>query len=496
VLEEVGGSMFAGTGAVALDLPALQQVGGQRSVAPGIASLTFDVLDRVHGELFVSANSSLLAAPALRIVDGPLTTWIDVRGGLSLPGLETLGGEVHVLGPLRGLQLDRLVSIGGGIRIDSASQATLALVLPSLQSIGGDVKMILEDGITSIELPQLAHLGGTLQLLDVGALTKILLPRLVDITGDVWIAKANVLVTVDVSALDSVVGNFQIDRAPALSLLSVAALREVGQANPDAHEPSIGLQATALETLDFTSLQSVAGPITINEAPKLRTLQFPALTTATIVSVGGLDAVPVLETLSAPNLTTVQSLSINGPVRTLDLGRLTSATSGLFLRGAAVPDLSGLRSLASVGALSLAQLDQLHDLRGLVSLHDVRALELVHERGLTSLDGLEAITELPLDLIVENNDALTSLAGLRNVTRVGRTLWLQSNPMLAGIGLTGLLTIGGGFSQGGLFVKFMTALTSLSGLDAVTSVTGEIDFLGNDLLSTDAIRAFEQRIGR
>jgi hypothetical protein len=49
--------------------------------------------------------------------------------------------------------------------------------------------------------------------------------------------------------------------------------------------------------------------------------------------------------------------------------------------------------------------------------------------------------------------------------------------------------------SGFLDIRFNTGLTSLAGLDALTSVGGDLEFQGNDTLPSDVIAAFRRRLG-
>lgn len=485
-LFEVDGNVVASTGSAALDLPMLFKIGGSLGVTPATAAVTFDVLDEVHGQVNIHGDSALVDAPRLRVVDGSIVTWFDARGVLSLPDLQTVGGDVDVRGPLTGLHADSMVSIGGSISIDSGGTATLALALPALQTIAGNVTAIFEKGVTSIDLPQLQQCGGTLELLTPAGLTEVSLPRMLSVGGDIWISDAQALVAVDVGALTTVGGAMTIERAPALSTLPVAALHDVGsgQTFPSL---SIELLETALQDLDFASLHSVSKEIFLGENPMLRTVQFPNLTTAETLAADALDSI------AAPQLTAVQGCHLGGSFHTFDLGALQSVDF-LEIDGAAVSDLSGLHSLSRVGSMKLQGLTQLQDLRSLTSLRNVATLNLIDNPALASLDGLEHVTEIS-DSVRLTGNALASVAGLRNVTQVGNMVMLNDEVALASIELTGLVSIGGSPPNGGLFIEDLPGLTTLSGFSALTSVGGDLEILEVPL-SADDINAFRQRLGR
>ena len=80
---------------------------------------------------------------------------------------------------------------------------------------------------------------------------------------------------------------------------------------------------------------------------------------------------------------------------------------------------------------------------------------------------------------------------LQNVTHIDHLLALQSNRALADLALTGLVSI-----DGDLKISAMASLTSLSGLDTLTLLSGDIDITDNDQLPATDIVAFTQRLGR
>ena len=490
VLELVGGNMFVGARTKPLVLPRLGNIGGNLSFGPTSARVTFDVLGAIGGELFVSGDSSLLVAPNLRTIAGPLETWLDTSGTLSLPDLRTLGGEIQFMGPMTGLQLDRLESIGGGIRFNAFGLNDFALVLPSLQSIDGDVDAVVDPGVTAIEMPQLTDLRGELRLFSFPALTKLLLPAVQHVTGSIQILDTHLLTEVDLHSLVFVDGGIIIFNAPLLTTLQVRSLSRLGQLESFPNT-SFQLSQTGVEVVDLGSLRTATAFLSFGGNPRLRAVQMPELTAATGIGVGGDGS--IVDTVTAPKIETLATLNLVAPIHTLDLGRLTDA-GFVAINGATAPNLDGLSSLTRVGALLLSHCPSLSDFRSLSRLSTLSALWLSDNGALVSLDGLERVTELAHYLRLERNQALTSVAGLGNVTHIGQQMFLQSNNALTTIELTHLRSIGGDFMSGGLFIWDMAALDTLSGLDALATVGGDIEIRRNDRLSDDEVRAFIQRI--
>ena len=131
--------------------------------------------------------------------------------------------------------------------------------------------------------------------------------------------------------------------------------------------------------------------------------------------------------------------------------------------------VDGLLRLEGVGAGGL----------DLPALTHVGGLRLEFASGLTSLDGISALTAVDGPLWMWDNEGLTSLDGLDNLTTLPDELWIEDNPALTSLhALDGVTAIGGA-----LIVRSNAALPSLAGLDAVTAVGGSVTIEANALLS-------------
>jgi hypothetical protein len=94
---------------------------------------------------------------------------------------------------------------------------------------------------------------------------------------------------------------------------------------------------------------------------------------------------------------------------------------------------------------------------------------------------LSGFTEVTGDLtIFDLGDDLTSLSGLENITSVGGNLKIGGNHALTSLsGLENITSVGGYLAIAG-----NDALTSLSGLENITSVVGYLAIAGNDALTS------------
>ncbi len=97
---------------------------------------------------------------------------------------------------------------------------------------------------------------------------------------------------------------------------------------------------------------------------------------------------------------------------------------------------------------------------------------------ITNLNAFSAVTSIGGGLYFQDNDALTSLAGLDALTTIGDELSFQSTYLTSLTGLGALTTI-----VGDLFFRYNDALTSLTGLDALTTINA-LEFTDNAALTS------------
>jgi hypothetical protein len=101
--------------------------------------------------------------------------------------------------------------------------------------------------------------------------------------------------------------------------------------------------------------------------------------------------------------------------------------------------------------------------------------------NIANLNSLNVLTVIEGSLIIAGNNLLTSLSGLNNLTSIGGNLeigygFYGGNPALISVtGLESLNTI-----EGSLFITYNDALTSLTGLENLTSIGGSMT-IGDDV---------------
>ena len=97
-----------------------------------------------------------------------------------------------------------------------------------------------------------------------------------------------------------------------------------------------------------------------------------------------------------------------------------------------------------------------------------------------SLSGLNSLTSIEGNLVIDNNPALLSMSGLNKLTSIGGGLQISYNASLLSLSaLSNVTSI-----RGILSVSYNDELTSLSGLDSITPYTiSHLYIQGNPLLS-------------
>ena len=132
----------------------------------------------------------------------------------------------------------------------------------------------------------------------------------------------------------------------------------------------------------------------------------------------------------------------------------------------ALTSLKGLEAITSIGGnLLIQENDALTSLEGL-KITSIGGLTISNNAALTSLDGLESITSVGGHLEIVHTDILLSLAGLSGITAVG----------------------------GHLLIKGNDALTSLDGLKGITAVGQDLEISSNGKLPTCAAEALKYQL--
>ena len=150
------------------------------------------------------------------------------------------------------------------------------------------------------------------------------------------------------------------------------------------------------------------------------------------------------------------------PIPTAGFGEITSQTGVFSLDTIRDPDVGHIAAflglapsvvtLPSIGLLSA----DITDLDSLIFLQSLTGHLIIDGTNITSLRGLDNLTSIEGNLVIQNNSMLTSLEGLEALTYVGGHVLIRDNG----------------------------ALTSLAGLAALTSIGGDVTIVDNENLTS------------
>ena len=192
--------------------------------------------------------------------------------------------------------------------------------------------------------------------------------------------------------------------------------------------------------------------------------------------------------LPGENLFTTQASIDNFPINNPGC---TEIEGQVFIQGDDITNLDGFQGVKSIGNdLVIGQVlgsyplnPGLTSLKGLDSLTQVGGdLIIDYNQNLETLEGLENLTIVGEKLFVLNNDALVSLEALQSLSMVGDMISIVFNSSLIdlqGLGDGNLHTVNADF-----FISGNLALQSLSGLDSIQLIQGTLLLLNNPLLSS------------
>jgi hypothetical protein len=173
----------------------------------------------------------------------------------------------------------------------------------------------------------------------------------------------------------------------------------------------------------------------------------------------------------------------------------TKIEGNVVIEGNSISNLNGLSMLDSIGGwLSIRSNNALTSLTGLEGLVSIGYhLEIHSNNALTSLAGLENVTSIDGNLYIEDNQALLDLSGLNELDTIGGALRVIDNDSLLSLaGLEDLSFIGGDLEigiyyddGGGSFRSNREmALTSLDGLNSLTTIGGSLLIYGQNALTS------------
>lgn len=151
----------------------------------------------------------------------------------------------------------------------------------------------------------------------------------------------------------------------------------------------------------------------------------------------------------------------------------------LLIGGNDIVDLTPLSDLTSVESITIGFTDALTSLDGLDALTNVVwDVNIYHNNALTNINGLAALNSVGGTIEISENDALTNVNGLASLTSVV-ALNIYGNDVLTDVdGLAALTN-----TSGSMDIELNRALKDLDGLASLTSVGRNLSIWKNDSLT-------------
>ena len=181
----------------------------------------------------------------------------------------------------------------------------------------------------------------------------------------------------------------------------------------------------------------------------------------------------LLEGFTFTTQTEIDNFQVNYPGCTIIEGSVT-------IFGNNITNLVGLNVLTSiVGNFELKNTCALTDLIGLDNLTSIGGYLMFSNTCLVNMSGLNNLVSVDSTVFFKDNYLLTSLNGLESLNSIGGDLYLSSNPLINLTGLNNLAQIGGNLVIGNFYWGGNNSLTSLAGLESLTSIIGGLSISSN-----------------
>lgn len=164
-----------------------------------------------------------------------------------------------------------------------------------------------------------------------------------------------------------------------------------------------------------------------------------------------------------------------------------------FFDNELLQDFQGLNQLESVGGLYLSNNSSIENLSGLESLSSiVTKLEINNNISLTSVSGLDNLITLEGDLKIVESDLLVNFQGLNQLEIVLGSVEIGFNHSIENLlGFDSLTTIGSNPNEDYFSVHSNNSLVSLSGVENLTRINGQLSIGGDVIQSLQGLNISE-----
>lgn len=378
--------------------------------------------------------------------------------------------------------LDDLVTISGNVVIDNISGDNINF-LSGITMIEGN--LVIQNNTALINLTALntlTHLDGSLEIKNNDALTTL-------------------------SGLENIISNtitnLVIENNDNLSTCNMNAVC-VYLAN--GWPATIAGNDTGCDTVaevegTCNTAECPPGDIEFNSQAELDyfILQYPNCTQINgLVIINGISSNDITNLNALHNITHIESsLSIEHTqlLNYEGLNNLETIGGGIVsFENNMLVNFNGLENLEEIGgSLTVVQCDSFESFDGLQGVTNInRSLRLQNCPSISNFEGLNNLTQIALpnsqtlQLEIWRNENLTSLDGLENLTTVYADITIQENPLLSDItGLISLTKVGTGIGyQNSFRIQELPSLQSLEGLNNLAEVNGSLRIYNNSSLSS------------
>ena len=212
----------------------------------------------------------------------------------------------------------------------------------------------------------------------------------------------------------SLSGHVKTNGSNTITSLSMNRLRTVGAELEIRH-------ADAMKTMDFSSLVSVEGDVIINENDVL-------------------EAIDLFTSLRRVE----GSLSIwkNDAMTLIDLPELEQVGGNVLLKGSALETMRVPKLFVVGGCLDISYQKEIQNLERFSSLTRVGRLDVYNNNALTSTAGLSALRAVGGRVYFNRNGQLLTIEGFDALEQVEGELEIKRNPVLEGVDIPALRSIG------------------------------------------------------
>lgn len=473
-LESIGGNLFFSQNPLIQNMDALANLStleGTLSISSGDNMLNVDSLANLNslGGIRLYNNPILQNLDGLSNITSITTAGIEVSLCHSLPNLNPLENLTNFTGPIVINQNDLLESINGLSNISIPALAEIRIhdnpLLMSIQALSG-----------------FEYISGDLRISSNESLTSLAgLHNLDSIGGDFIMFDNNSLLTVDdLLNLTRVGESLTLSGASLANINGLSNLTQIGK--------DFTISNNVIPTLaGLQNLLSVGKDLKLNGCDSLTDIS--ALSNLNTIGLLFLKDNSVLTDLTGlHNIASTNTIWIENNDALMDLNQfsnLTNLAGSIFIfENDILNDISGLSNISQPinnQYIAISNNPRLQSLNGLQSISNI-TVQLIIEGNtdLTNLEGLNSVDSIMGDCFISNNENLQHLRGLDNLVFIGNELRILENPNLLNVeGIEQLSNVGNN-----LLIKDNSNLLSLSGMENIISVGRDLIIERNESLIT------------